>query len=93
MQHESSQLKNSPQPVGLIVPHCKPSVKCSTYPGGCFLHPTTAGIGLQWQLFFPVLKVAALSSAQIVVINVTLIVITAMVARFGVEALSGRLSP
>jgi len=48
---------------------------------------------LQWQLFFPVLKVAALSSAQIVVINVTLIVITAMVARFGVEALSGRLSP
>jgi len=48
---------------------------------------------LRWQLFFPVLKVAALSLAQIVVINLTLIVITAMVARFGVDALSGSLSP
>jgi putative MATE family efflux protein len=53
------------------------------------VHLTIAGLRLQWQLFFRILKVAALSSAQIVVINVTLIVITAFVARFGVEALAG----
>ena len=53
------------------------------------IHLTAAGLGLQWQLFSRILKVAALSSAQIVVINVTLIVITAFVARFGVEALAG----
>jgi putative MATE family efflux protein len=53
------------------------------------IHLTAAGFNLRWQLFSRILKVATLSSAQIVVINITLIVITAFVARFGVEALAG----
>lgn len=50
------------------------------------IHLTAAGFVFRWQFL---LKVAALSSTQILVINATLIVITAFVARFGVGALAG----
>src|SRR5580692_6760765 len=53
------------------------------------IHLTPAGFGFRRQFFSRILKVAALSSAQILVINTTLIVISAFVARFGVEALAG----
>ena len=43
----------------------------------------------QWQLFSRILKVALLSSLQILVSNVALIAITAYVAHFGIEALAG----
>jgi putative MATE family efflux protein len=43
----------------------------------------------RWQLFSRILKVALLSSLQILVSNVALIAITAYVAHFGIEALAG----
>ncbi len=43
----------------------------------------------RWQLFSIILKVALLSSLQILVSNVALIAITAYVAHFGIEALAG----
>jgi len=43
----------------------------------------------RWQLFSIILKVAVLSSLQILVSNVALIAITAYVAHFGIEALAG----
>jgi Na+-driven multidrug efflux pump len=53
------------------------------------IHLTPFSFALQWQLFARILRVAALSSAQLVVINIVLIAITAYVARFGIEALAG----
>jgi Na+-driven multidrug efflux pump len=53
------------------------------------IHLTAAGFVFRWQFLSRILKVAALSSTQILVINATLIVITAFVARFGVGALAG----
>jgi putative MATE family efflux protein len=53
------------------------------------IHLAPFSFALQWPLFARILKVAALSSAQLVVSNVVLIAITAYAARFGIEALAG----
>ncbi|MCA6117849.1 hypothetical protein J6524_23660 [Bradyrhizobium sp. WSM 1738] len=53
------------------------------------IHLTFANFRLRWDLLSRILKVASLSSMQILVTNVALIAITAYVARFGVEALAG----
>lgn len=53
------------------------------------IHLTLSGFRLRWDLFSRILKVASLSSMQILVNHVALIAITAYVARFGVEALAG----
>jgi putative MATE family efflux protein len=53
------------------------------------IHLTRAGFRLRWDLFSRILRVAALSSTQILVTNAMLIAITAFVARFGIEALAG----
>jgi putative MATE family efflux protein len=53
------------------------------------VHLRLSGFRLQRQLFYRILKVATLSSVQILVTSVALIAITAFVARFGVEALAG----
>jgi len=43
----------------------------------------------QWELCYRILKVATLSSAQLVVTSIAAIAVTAFVGRFGVEALAG----
>jgi putative MATE family efflux protein len=53
------------------------------------IHLTFSDFRPQWQLFSRILKVALLSSLQILVSNVALIAITAYVAHFGTEALAG----
>ena len=53
------------------------------------IHLNLSGFRLRWDLLARILKVASLSSMQILVTNVALIAITAYVARFGVEALAG----
>lgn len=53
------------------------------------IHLTPFSFALRWEFFARILKVAALSSAQLVVSNVILIAITAYVARFGIGALAG----
>jgi Na+-driven multidrug efflux pump len=53
------------------------------------IHLSFAGFRVQWESLFRILKVAALSSAQILVTNVMLIAVTAYAARFGTEALAG----
>lgn len=53
------------------------------------IHLTFAGFRVRWEFFRRILKVAVLSSAQILVTNVMLIAITAYAARFGIEALAG----
>jgi Na+-driven multidrug efflux pump len=53
------------------------------------IHLAFSDFQLQRQLFSRILKVALLSSLQILVSNVALIAITAYVAHFGIEALAG----
>ena len=53
------------------------------------IHLALSDFQPQWQLFSRILKVALLSSLQILVSNVALIAITAYVAHFGIEALAG----
>ena len=53
------------------------------------IHLALSGFRPQRQLFSRILKVALLSSLQILVSNVALIAITAYVAHFGIEALAG----
>ncbi|XSC45859.1 MATE family efflux transporter [Bradyrhizobium sp. RDT10] len=53
------------------------------------IHLTRLDFRPRWQLFSRILKVALLSSLQILVSNVALIAITAYVAHFGIEALAG----
>jgi len=53
------------------------------------VHLTLSGLRPQRHLFYRILKVASLSSVQILVTSIALIAITAFVARFGVEALAG----
>jgi putative MATE family efflux protein len=53
------------------------------------VHLRLSGLRPQWPLFYRILKVASLSSVQILVTSVALIALTALVARFGVEALAG----
>ncbi|OCK54226.1 MATE family efflux transporter [Bradyrhizobium sp. LMTR 3] len=53
------------------------------------IHLTFSAFRPRWQLFSRILKVALLSSLQILVSNVALIAITAYVAYFGTEALAG----
>jgi Na+-driven multidrug efflux pump len=53
------------------------------------VHLTLSGFRPQWPLFHRILKVAALSSGQILATSAALLAITAFVARFGVEALAG----
>jgi MATE family, multidrug efflux pump len=50
---------------------------------------TLSGFRPQWQLCYRILKVACISSAQLVVTSVAAIVVTAFAGRFGVEALAG----
>ena len=53
------------------------------------IHLTFSDFRPRWQLFSRILKVALLSSLQMLVSNVALIAITAYVAHFGIEALAG----
>jgi putative MATE family efflux protein len=53
------------------------------------VHLTLSDFQPRWRLFSIILKVALLSSLQILVSNVALIAITAYVAHFGIEALAG----
>jgi putative MATE family efflux protein len=53
------------------------------------LHLSLSSFRPQWQLFYRILKVACLSSAQLVVTSIAAIAVTAFAARFGVEALAG----
>jgi Na+-driven multidrug efflux pump len=53
------------------------------------IHLTLVDFRLRWDLLSRILKVASLSSMQILITNAALIAITAYIARFGVEALAG----
>jgi Na+-driven multidrug efflux pump len=53
------------------------------------IHLTLEAFRPQWQLCYRILKVACLSSAQLLVTSMAAIAATAFVARFGVEALAG----
>jgi putative MATE family efflux protein len=53
------------------------------------IHLAPFSSALQWEFLARILKVAALSSAQLIVTNVILIAITAYAARFGIGALAG----